>query len=107
MKRYTEKEEKYILKEISKGYGNLSKTFNKIAKKLGRSPNAIHYKWYYEFSNPEHKKYVGVAFMLAAKESVLVNRKISRKTNIAITTESNSLLSKYLHRIFDYIKKII
>lgn len=107
MKRYTEKEEKYILKEISKGYGNLSKTFDKIAKKLGRSPKAIHYKWYMEYSNPEHKKYVGVAFMLAAKESVLVNRKISRKTNIAITTENNSLLSKYIKKLINHIKKII
>lgn len=96
MKRYTEQEDKYILKEISKGYGNLNTTFKKVAKQLNRTPKAIHYRWYYVLNNPENKKYVGAAFVMMSKESVSFNKKITNK-RLAPITANISIWQKILN----------
>lgn len=75
-KRYTLQEDKMILKAINDNPQNLTIAFKTIATKLGRSENAISFRWYTYLSKLPTNK----AFTLVGSKRIN-NRKNIKNSN--------------------------
>lgn len=77
MKRYSVKEDKIILNEIKKSPENLKRAFQKASDKIGRTPAAIHQRWYQSLSKDEG---IGaVTFITLSSRKMLTNKKKESK----------------------------
>lgn len=99
--RWTEEEDKVLLKALQNNLHNREKAFKEAASQLdGRSISSCSNRWYITLSNPKHPKYVGSLFVMIGKQTNLNNRIIVRKD-----TKINSTSNK--KRIWNKIKSII
>ena len=98
-KRWTAEEDKIVIQAVKENFENLSNGFRKASKKLDRTTPAIHYRWYYELSNPESKHYIGSTCFLGFG----INKHYSNRKNyynsvkVTPVKQSKSLWNKILN----------
>lgn len=79
-KKWTAEEDNMIVQAVKDNFDNLQKGFREVAEKLGRTKNAVQYRWYKNLSNPENKVYVGSScFIGFGAEKRYPNRKNYRE----------------------------
>ena len=79
-KKWTAEEDNMIVQAVKDNFDNLQKGFREVAEKLGRTKNAVQYRWYKNLSNPESKAYVGSScFIGFGTEKRYLNRKNYRE----------------------------
>ena len=76
-RRYTEEEDKIILKQVSENPTNIRRGLKQAAVLIGRTFHAVEIHWYKSLSkNPN----TGVCFATVGKKSYNINRKIVTKS---------------------------
>lgn len=68
-KYWSDDDDRILISEVKKNPNNLTKAFEKVAKKLDRTPAACSQRWY----NNKHK--FSVCFMLVGKNGSSINGK--------------------------------
>lgn len=68
-KKWTPEEDEILVQAIKANPHNLCECFKEVAPKVGRTWRAVSVHWYTTLANPEHKKYIGTAFLIIGKKS--------------------------------------
>lgn len=97
-KKWTKEEEDILVQAIKANPHNLQQCFREVSQKVNHSEGSICKHWYAILANPEHKKYVGTAFLVIGRKTYNQVRK-NVYTNIGYattvkTTKKLSLWSK-------------
>lgn len=101
MRRYTEEEDLKIIKKVNENPLNLTQCFKELAIELGRTPGAIHYRWYRVLSVREESKANTVFFTLGKKRKLL-NRKIERgDSKIKSQKENGNKWKSFIKMLFN------
>lgn len=91
-KRWENKEDKLIIKEVKNNPNNLQECFRVCSIKLNRTPNAIAMRWYYHISRKKSS-----CFMILSPIAGIKNRKNSKYNHKLTITKNiwNSLVKLF------------